>query len=138
MCFWPVYPGMTYPRLREGTKAVLLQGYHSGTLPTGVRAFQDFAKSAQMQGIPVFLCGSPAGGLDEDKEHGAGGVEYYEKEAHYESTALFDALHIAVLPCAAPIAMYMKLWLLAGKDNLQEKMGESLGGDIYSHSPADR
>lgn len=134
VCFWPVYPGMTYPRLAEGIRAVLLQGYHSGTLPTGIQAFQEFAKRAQMQGIPVFLCGSSVQRTHENKNRTQNesdkGAKISEKKISYESTALFDALNITILPCAAPIAMYMKLWFLAGEESLRKKMAESLGGDI--------
>lgn len=91
--FLKSYAGMTYPEIADGTKAVLLEGYHSGTLSTSSKVFIDFCENAKKKDIPLFLTGACEGFC-------------------YESKTLFDKLGIKVLPKASPIAMYMKLWLL--------------------------
>ena len=50
--FLRVHPGMVYPAL-DGIKAVLLNTYHSGTLPTDSEALQAFAKNAKSSGSRV-------------------------------------------------------------------------------------
>ena len=74
-------------------KAVLLEGFHSGTLNTDGKALNDFCQKAKAMNIPVFLTGACKG-------------------FYYESKLKFDRLNITVLPPASPIAMYIKLWLL--------------------------
>ena len=86
------YVGMTYPEIPEDTKAVLLEGWHSGTLPTAVPDFRGFCRRAGKMKVPVWLTGSAEG---------------YE----YESKQEFGALGIRVLPPLSPIAAYMRLWL---------------------------
>lgn len=84
--------GMTYPVLSGDEKAVLIEGYHSGTLPTGDRAFTAFCRDAAAKAVPLYLTG--------DKE----GFDY-------ESKAAFPSLGIRVLPPLSPITAYIKLWL---------------------------
>ena len=103
------YPSMIYPMLDESIKAVLFEGYHSGTLNTSGNAFAEFCETAKTKNIPVFLTGACKG-------------------FYYESKTLFDSLGIKVLPPAAPIAMYIKLWLL-DRENI-EKVCLSSGGDF--------
>ena len=85
--------GMQYPEITENVKAVLLEGFHSGTLNTDGKALNDFCKKAKELNLPVFLTGACKG-------------------FYYESKLKFDELNIKVLPPASPIAMYIKLWLL--------------------------
>lgn len=85
--------GMQYPEITENVKAVLLEGFHSGTLNTDGKALNDFCQKAKAMNIPVFLTGACKG-------------------FYYESKLKFDRLNIKVLPPASPIAMYIKLWLL--------------------------
>ena len=85
--------GMQYPEITENVKAVLLEGFHSGTLNTDGKALNDFCKKAKELNLPVFLTGACKG-------------------FYYESKLKFDGLNITVLPPASPIAMYIKLWLL--------------------------
>lgn len=87
------YVGMTYPQIRQGTKAVLLEGYHSGTLNTYSNELTKFCLDAEKCGVPVYLTGA-------------------EQGFFYESKLMFEKLKIEVLPPASPIAMYMKLWML--------------------------
>ena len=81
------YVGMTYPEIPGDTKAVLLEGWHSGTLPT---AHSELCEKAKERGVPVYLTGSMPG-------------------FEYESKRLFDSLGIKVLPPMSPIAAYVML-----------------------------
>ena len=74
-------------------KAVLLESYHSGTLPTSLSGLKNFCENAKELGIPVYLTGN---------QDGFG----------YESKIEFDALGIKSLEMMSPIAAYIKLWLL--------------------------
>ena len=78
------YVGMTYPEIPGDTKAVLLEGWHSGTLPTAHSELREFCKKAKERGVPVYLTGSMPG-------------------FEYESKRLFDSLGIKVLPPMSPI-----------------------------------
>lgn len=94
------YVGMTYPHITNGTKVVLLEGYHSGTLNTDGSELTKFCLDAEKCGVPVYLTGA-------------------EQGFFYESKLMFEKLKINVLPPASPIAMYMKLWMLK-KDRLDD------------------
>lgn len=94
------YVGMTYPHITNGTKAVLLEGYHSGTLNTDGDELTKFCLDAEKCGVPIYLTGA-------------------EQGFFYESKLMFEKLKINVLPPASPIAMYMKLWMLK-KDRLDD------------------
>ena len=61
------YVGMTYPQIRQGTKAVLLEGYHSGTLNTDGSELTKFCAEAEKCGVPVFLTGAEQGFFYESK-----------------------------------------------------------------------
>lgn len=85
------HPGMVYPPL-DKIKAVLLEGYHSGTINTSNRELKDFCDNAKEKQIPIFLTGS-------------------KKGFEYETKAEFGKLGITVLPPMSPICAYIKLWL---------------------------
>lgn len=85
------HPGMIYPPA-EGAKAVLLEGYHSGTLPTAREDFKNFCESANNAGVPLYLTGS-------------------EEGFDYESKQAFDELGIKVLPPMSPAEAYAALLL---------------------------
>ena len=87
------YVGMSYPEIPQNAKAVLLEGWHSGTLPTGLADFRSFCLKAKQSGVPVYLTGSQTG------------FEYASKQA-------FAELGIRVLPPMSPVAAYVMLWLL--------------------------
>ncbi len=87
------YVGMSFPKLTQNIKAVLLESYHSGTLPTSLSGLKNFCENAKELGIPVYLTGN---------QDGFG----------YESKIEFDALGIKSLEMMSPIAAYVKLWLL--------------------------
>lgn len=102
------YVDMVYPRLDKDVKAILLEGYHSGTLATAGERLEKFCKSTEILNIPVFLTGACKG-------------------FEYESKLAFDRLKINVLPMASPIAMYVKLRLLKGYEI----------GNIYKNAGGD-
>ncbi len=86
------YVGITYPDVPRGTKAVLLEGWHSGTLPTASEALRDFCRLAGDNNVPVYLTGCTQGFA-------------------YESKQAYAALGIRVLPPMSPVAAYMRLWM---------------------------
>ena len=90
--FLRAHPCMTLPQLTPQIRAVLLEGYHSGTLPTDVPGFCDFCDEARKKAVPVYLTGA-CEGFD------------------YESKQSFSRLGIVPLPAASPAAMYVKLLL---------------------------
>lgn len=87
------YPGMSYPKLTDDCKAVLLDSYHSGTIRTDGDEIRAFCNEAENKNIPVYLTGSQEG-------------------FNYESKQKFAELKINVLPPMSPIAAYMRIWLL--------------------------
>lgn len=103
------YIGIDYPEITAEIKAILLEGYHSGTLNTSGKAFCDFCKKASTLNVPVFLTGACEG-------------------FYYESKTLYDELGIKILPSASPVAMYIKLWLLDRKNIVD--VYKSCGGDF--------
>lgn len=84
--------GMLLPEIPGNTKAILLEGFHSGTLPTASGEFSAFCRAAKAKSIPLYLTGSQAG-------------------FEYESKQAFEDLGIQVLPPMSPVAAYMMLWL---------------------------
>lgn len=82
-----IHPGMTYPSA-EGYKAVLLEGYHSGTLPTEDKAFIEFCRDSS---VPIYLTGA-------------------EDEVKYKSAKTYQQLNIVVLKKTSPIYAYISLW----------------------------
>lgn len=90
-------PGMRYPQIPTGTKAVLHHTYHAGTICIDTPGMEQFFTEAQRRQIPVFLTGA-------------------DLALAYESTKFFEKYSIKVLPMASPVAMYIKLWLLLAGD----------------------
>ncbi len=86
------YPGMSYPSL-IGKKAVILEGYHSGTLCTNGEKIRQFTSEATKRNIPVFLTGLNTQG------------------AVYETVNEYEKLGILPLPGELPIALYCRLWI---------------------------
>ena len=87
------YVGMVYPALPD-VKAVLLEGWHSGTLPTATEELRAFCRAAKEKGVGVYLTGSRDGFA-------------------YESKQLFEALGIRVTEPMSPSAAYVYLMLNA-------------------------
>lgn len=86
------YVGMRFPETLRGVKAVLLEGWHSGTLPTAQPAFRAFCAQARRQDVPLYLTGCTDGFA-------------------YESKSAFAELGIKPLPPGSPVAAYLRLWL---------------------------
>lgn len=106
---------INYPQPDSSTKAVLFEGFHSGTISTGLKSLGDFCLKAKQLEIPVFLTGVSEGFDYESKQH-------------------FDRLSISALPTAAPISMEMKLRLL-NKENIG-KVFQPCGGDFLYNKTA--
>lgn len=105
------YPGMEF-WIPDDCDAILLDTYHSGTLPVEFGGFKEFVAEAAKKQVPVFIAGVPKGLT-------------YETVRSYEREGIF------VLPQASPAAMYIKLWLLAANGlELKEYAGSALGHDI--------
>ena len=87
------YPGMLYPSaFPEGTEAVIIECYHSGTLRTEGEDFEAFSALASAKGIGVFLTGVA------------------RDEIPYESSEKLLGKNFTPLYGLAPIAAYVKLW----------------------------
>lgn len=105
------YPGIVYT-VPDDCCGILLDTYHSGTLPAAGDLFQDFMKEAKKRNIPVFAAGVPSG-------------------MTYETVEQMKEAGVIVLPPASPAAMYMKLWMAAGTGrDLKKIMFCSIGHDL--------
>lgn len=105
------YPGIVYT-VPDDCCGILLDTYHSGTLPVEGDIFQDFMKEAKKRNIPVFAAGVPEG-------------------LTYETVEQMKEAGVIVLPPASPAAMYMKLWMAAGTGlDLTKILFCSIGHDL--------
>lgn len=102
---------INYPQLNSNIKAILIEGFHSGTLATALKPLQNFCEMAKHYEVPIFLTGICS-------------------EFGYESKLIFDELSIISLPAAAPIAMEIKLRLL-DKQHIRNVLLHC-GGDFKS------
>lgn len=107
------YPGIVYT-VPKGCCSILLDTYHSGTLPALGDDFQNFMKEAKRQNVLVFAAGVPEGLV-------------------YETVDRMKEAGMIVLPAASPAAMYMKLWMAAetGMD-LRQALFCPIGHDLVS------
>lgn len=107
-----VYPGIQI-KADDRTECILLEGYHSGTLNTRLTEYQSFYERMHELRVPVYLTG-------------------IRKGISYESTSLYQKLHIQPLYDIAPVAAYMKLWMLisAGIQWDSDILSLPLGGDM--------
>lgn len=106
------HPGMQYPDDLSGVRAVLLDSYHSGTVDTASTAALSFYARAKEAGVPVYVTGVYGGPI-------------------YESADLYKALGIRPLAELAPIAAYVKLWLLLTSEiEVDDRMLCPLAGDL--------
>ena len=85
------HPSMYLPPL-DNIGAVLLEGYHSGTLPTDDAAFEAFCAAAGEKSIPLYLTGAREG------------FDYASKQA-------FERLGIKTMPPLSPVCCYWLLFL---------------------------
>lgn len=81
------YPGMKFPGT-HGYKAVLIETYHSGTLPASDEDFIAFCKNSA---VPVYVIG-------------------VSDEIPYESMKMYEQLNVVVLKKSSPIYAYISLW----------------------------
>lgn len=79
--------GMTLPDV-SNYRAILIETYHSGTLPTESDNFVNFCKNCD---IPIYTVGAKTG-------------------KQYSSSKRFDDLKIEILPSFSPIFAYIMLW----------------------------
>ena len=90
-------------------------GVHPSYRRCGIGAFlmEGFFAEAKKRNIPVFLTGAARGDA-------------------YESTQAFETFGIAPLYRMAPIAAYVKLWMLSEKEEsvTAEMLQASLAGDV--------
>ncbi|MBR1598194.1 MAG: asparaginase [Lachnospiraceae bacterium] len=107
-----VYPGIQI-KADDRTECILLEGYHSGTLNTRLTEYQSFYERMHELRVPVYLTG-------------------IRKGISYESTSLYQKLHIQPLYDIAPVAAYIKLWMLisAGRQWDSDILNLPLGGDM--------
>ena len=109
------YPGNPYRPLPADVRYILHTSYHSGTVNTESTVAKAFFAAAKAAGVPVFLTGVEPG-------------------AAYDSTRLFAEMGIAPLYNIAPIAAFVKLWMLTTKYKdtfiTREMLQQSLGGDV--------
>ena len=82
-----VAPGMVLPET-DRYSAVLIETYHSGTLPTENKQFIEFCNNCDK---PIYIVGASEG-------------------IQYSSAKHFDKLGLRVLPPISPIFAYIMLW----------------------------
>ncbi|MDE6111092.1 MAG: hypothetical protein K2F65_04155 [Eubacterium sp.] len=90
----------------------MIKTYHSGTICTDNNSFKTFAEAVKNKKIPCYICGA-------------------ENKEIYESAKVFAEYGITVLPPAAFISQYIKLWI-ATENNIDfnKIYDKSLGGDL--------
>ena len=115
---------------------ILHESYHSGTINTRLKEYHTFFQAAAKMEIPVFLAGATKG-------------------VAYESTNVYDKLHIIPVYNISPAALYVKLWMLLSHSMMtsgqaetaidrdipvfrgdclhatEEMLNTSIGGDIF-------
>lgn len=106
------YVGMQYPAIPNGTKVILHESYHSGTIGISDSLIA-FAKEANHRQIPIYMTGLSS------------------TEAEYETVEQYRNLGIIPLPESAPIAQYCKLWLaLSNNLDLLDVMKTCIANDF--------
>lgn len=105
------YPGMCYPEIPDGTRSILLDTYHSGTVNTQSADTHAFLREAAARRLPIFITGATG-------------------EAAYESTAPLSAYGVTPLVRIAPIAAFMKLWLYGARAD-KALLHTPRGGDLF-------
>ena len=109
------YPGMVYPAVDEKIKAVILGTYHSGTLPMETEGLKEFLLKLKNKNIDVFITGAREG-------------------ISYESTKEYKTLNVRIVEDLAPIAVYIKLWMILtmeteNKNTLLDRLILTVGGE---------
>lgn len=86
------YPGMSYPEISDGTKVVLHESFHSGTIAIS-EGLCGFCREANEKNVPIFLSG------------------WNEDEAEYETVDAYRKMGMVPLSGDSVIAQYCLLWL---------------------------
>jgi len=110
-----VYPGMQLPAFTDKTRAVLLEAFHSGTIPAH-QGMRRFLAEARGRDIPVFLAGIREGARN------------------YET--IQTAVDEGVIPLysRSPISQYVKLWLLTDNDtDVTQEMKKNYGHETVPY-----
>ncbi len=105
------YPGNPYPPIPAEVRYILHESYHSGTVNAVSPAAINFFEQARARGVKVFLTGATHGVL-------------------YESTGTFQGLGIEPLWGIAPIAAFVKLWLLSNAQPQTEITAQTLQASL--------
>lgn len=104
-------PGIKYPEITAGTKAVIYESYHSGTICIDSK-LEAFAKCAKEKQVPIFLIG------------------LMEGEAEYETVEMYRKMGVISIVNRSAISQYCKLWLLISNGlPLLENMEKSIAED---------
>lgn len=97
-----IHPGMSLPDTNN-YNAVLLEAYHSGTLPTLSPEFRNFCQNAN---VPIFVIGAKEG-------------------PQYDSVKEYKELGIKHLPFISPVYAYLRLWFESeGEKNYDKAYAE--------------
>lgn len=111
------FPGISWRSLadyasRSQGKALVLDTYHSGTLPTFTKDYDYFVNETRKRNIPIVITG-------------------VDRAVSYESVRGYEQGGILVAPKASPAAIYMKTWLaVASGLPLEQILNQSIGGDL--------
>lgn len=109
------YPGNPYRALAPHVRYVLHTSYHSGTVNTESEQVKTYFAAAKRAGVTTFLTGVAPG-------------------AAYDSTRVFEEMGVIPLYNIAPIAAFVKLWMLTVKNPgtpiTRDMMQQSLAGDV--------
>lgn len=103
------YPGMKEIVLNDGITDLILNTYHSGTLPDYVLNDSAFLKQCRHRNIRIWLTG-------------------FDPDVVYSSMS--DLKMIRILPKMSDISIYVKLWMITTIGCDVDEAVASLGGDI--------
>ncbi|MBQ8743287.1 MAG: asparaginase [Clostridia bacterium] len=106
------YVGMRYPKIDGDVGFVVISTFHSGTIDTLSPEARGFFAEAREKNIPLLALGVPKG-------------------TGYSGMSLYEDLGIIPIKNIAPIAAYVKLWMLesSGRGDVISLVQTSLSGD---------
>lgn len=104
--------GFSAPNIGEKVKYILINTYHSGTIPSYSKEIIRFIEEAKEQKIKILITG-------------------VTNDISYESTKVYKEYGFIPVYNVAPIATYMKLWLgVYSQFDVVDILECSLGGDV--------
>lgn len=104
--------GVCLPSICEETRYILMNTYHSGTIPTDSKEYNSIFQEAKERKVTIYLTG-------------------ITKDITYESTKEFEQYGLLPIYNLAPISAYMKMWLgIYSQHTVEEVINRSLGGDV--------